>query len=468
MSLLAFLGLRYPVKLLPLLLFESAWKLLWLTDGLLPADHAQTHVNNPSNQESIMTPVSAHHRATSARTTTLQSRRARPNQRPRIASRLAVAATVLVSLMVGVTSASAGAPQAAPSVDALSTELDAALNDVVAAGVPGINVRVQDPHRPARSSASGVGDLAKGAALRQAAQFRIGSITKTFVATIVLQLVSEGRLRLDEPVARRLPGLLANGGQITVRQLLNHTSGLPDYTADPELFAGIVQNRVWEPRELVALAVRHPQLFPPGRAWRYSNTNYIVAGLLVEAVAGRPLARELDRRIFSPLHLDHTSFPAASADLPKYHAHGYISTETAPTADGQPLDVTGYNPSHAWAAGAIVSTAADLSNFYTALMSGRLLSQPMLWEMKKTVAEDPTDPNTTFRYGLGLQRVNDTCGANWGHTGTIFGYQSLAYWNERTRRTVVIASTMYPAPAAAESPVATATGIALCAKAKAP
>lgn len=218
-----------------------------------------------------MTPVSAHHRATSARTTTLQSRRAGPNQRPRIASRLAVTATVLASLMLGVSSASAETPQATPSVDSVSTELDAALNDVVATGVPGIIVRVQDADRAARNFAAGVGDLPTGAALRPAAQFRIGSITKTFVASIVLQLVGEGRLGLDEPVARRLPGLLANGGQITVRQLLNHTSGLPDYTADPELFAGIVENRVWEPRELVALAARHPQLFPPGSAWRYSK-----------------------------------------------------------------------------------------------------------------------------------------------------------------------------------------------------
>jgi D-alanyl-D-alanine carboxypeptidase len=409
-----------------------------------------------------MNPVSARHRAHSARTPTLQSRRAGPYQRPRMASRLAVAAAVLASLMFGVTSASAGAPRATPSVDVLRTELDAALNDVVATGVPGIIVRVQDADRSARSFAAGVGDLATGAALRPAAQFRIGSITKTFVATVVLQLVGEGRLTLDEPVARRLPGVLANGHDITVRQLLNHTSGLPNYSDDPDLFAGIVQNRIWDPQELVALAERHPQLFPPGSAYEYSNTNYIVAGLLIEAVTRHPLARELERRIFSPLHLDHTSFPGASARLTGYYAHGYLSPEAIPTADGPRLDVTGYNASHAWAAGAIVSNAADLSKFYRALLSGKLLGLPLLREMKKTVPEDPTDPDTTFRYGLGLQRVNDACGANWGHSGTIFGYQSLAYWNERTGRTVVIASTMHPAPAAAESPLATATDLALC------
>jgi len=304
--------------------------------------------------------------------------------------------------------------------------------------------------------------LATGAALRPAARFRIGSITKTFVATAVLQLVGEGRLELDEPVARRLPGFLAAGEQITLRHLLNHTSGLPEYAADPALFAGIAENRVWDPRELVTMAEMQPPLFEPGSAWAYSNTNYIVAGLLVEAVSGRPLARELDRRIFSPLRLRQTSFPAATALLGGYHARGYVTTEVFPTADGQPLDVTGYNPSHAWAAGAIVSNAADLATFLKALLSGQLLPPALLQEMKQTVAEDPSDPGKTFSYGLGLRRVTDACGANWGHGGTIFGYQSMAFWNERTERSVVLASTMFFAPAAVEAPLATATDLALC------
>ncbi|MEO7060211.1 MAG: serine hydrolase [Lapillicoccus sp.] len=375
---------------------------------------------------------------------------------------LALTATILASLMLGPNPATAANPAPTPTMGAASTELEAALNDVVAAGVPGIVARVQEGHRAARDYAAGVGDLATGAALRPTATYRVGSITKTFVATIVLQLVGEGRIGLDEPIARRLPRLLANGNQITVRQLLNHTSGLPDYNQDPELFAGIVKNRVWRPRELVALAERHPQLFAPGSAWGYSNTNYIVAGLLIEAVAGHPLARELDRRIFFPLRLDHTSFPVGNAPLTGYHAHGYISTEAIPTPDGQPLDVTGYNPSYAWAAGAIVSNAADLSHFYQALMGGKLLGAALLREMRKTVAEDPTDPHTTFRYGLGLERVNDACGVNWGLGGAIFGYEGLAYWNARTGRTVVIASTMNPAPAAANTPLATLTGLALC------
>ena len=385
-----------------------------------------------------------------------------PSRRPRARAALALAAAVTASLILTPSAASASTGRPAPAAGGAVTDLQAAMDDVVAAGVPGIIVRVQDPHRAARRLTAGVSDLTTGAALHPAAKFRIGSVTKTFVATAVLQLAGEGRLSLDEPVARRLPGLLARGEQVTVRQLLNHTSGVPDYTADPELFAGVVANRIWEPRELVALAEKQPQLFESGTAWTYSNTNYIVAGLLVEAVTGRPLARELDLRFFAPLGLRHTSFPTTTARLGGYHARGYITTEVFPTADGQPLDVTGYNSSHAWAAGAIVSNAADLSTFFRALLSGQLLPPILLQEMKQTVAEDPSDPDKTFSYGLGLRRVTDACGANWGHDGTIFGYQSMAFWNERTHRSVVIASTMFFAPAAAEPPLAKATDLALC------
>ena len=410
-----------------------------------------------------MNPVFPFRSAISPPLPRLPTRRGGPNQRSRNLAMPALAMAVLASLTLSAAPANAATHVPTSTVGAARTELDAALTDVVAAGVPGIIVRVQDPHHAARHYTAGVQDLATGTALRPTARFRVGSITKTFVATIVLQLVGEGRLRLDEPVAHRLPRLLTNGARITVRQLLNHTSGLPDYANDPELLAGIVQNRVWRPRELIAIAAKHPQLFPPGSAWSYSNTNYIVAGLLIEAVTGHPLARELDRRIFSPLHLNHTSFPVGNAPLTGYFAHGYLTTEVNPTADGQPLDVTGYNPSHAWAAGAIVSTATDLSAFYRALMHARLIGPALLAQMKKTVAEDPTDPGSTFRYGLGLERVKDTCGVNWGHGGAIFGYQDLAYWNATTGRTVVIASTMNPAPSAAESPLAAATGLALCA-----
>jgi D-alanyl-D-alanine carboxypeptidase len=310
-------------------------------------------------------------------------------------------------------------------------------------------------------AAAGVADTTTAAKLRPDARFRAGSLTKTFVATVVLQLVQAKRLALDEPVGRRLPGLLADGDRITVRQLLNHTSGLFDYTDDPSVPAGEARNQVFTPRELVAIAESHPASFPPGTGWQYSNTNYIVAGLLVEAVTHHPLARELRARIIRPLGLRATSFPVGTGRISGYHAHGYISTDLVPTPDGTPYDVTGFNPSAAWAAGALVSNAADLSRFYRALMHGALLSPHMLKEMKTTVAEDPADPNGT-RYGLGIERVQDPCGADWGHGGEILGYQVMAYWNERTGRTAVLASTMFPAPAALAAPLERAAAYVLC------
>jgi D-alanyl-D-alanine carboxypeptidase len=399
--------------------------------------------------------------STSPRPTTRPSPRVRLSRRPRIAA-IVLTATVPMSLMFSAVPAQALPPGSVPTPSVAVAGIEGALDDVVEAGVPGILLRVKDPRAGARRYAAGVNDLATNTALMPSARFRVGSITKTFIATIVLQLAGEGRLTLDEPVARRLPGLITNGDRVTVRQLLNHTSGLPDYTGDPELWAGIKKNRVWAPKELVVLAeMRRPQ-FTPGTAFGYSNTNYIVAGLLIEAVTGHPLARALHRRIFSPLELHHTSFPAQKSSLSGDHAHGYISTETNPTPDGELLDVTAYNPSHAWAAGAIVSNSADLSHFYRALMTGKLLDRPQLRQMKTTVPMDPNDPNSTFRYGLGLQRVKDDCGANWGHDGTIFGYQSNAYWNARTHRTVVISSTMFPGPAAAEALRAEAFVLSLC------
>ncbi|WP_250291750.1 serine hydrolase domain-containing protein [Frankia sp. CiP1_Cm_nod1] len=374
-----------------------------------------------------------------------------------------LATVVLLSpLLAGAAPALAGTaahPAPEPDTSRIDPELRTLLSDGIAAGVPGAVVRVQD-HRGIRQAAAGVADLATGAPLRPQARVRVGSITKTFVATVVLQLVGEGRLTLDRPVERWLPGLLRNGNKITVRQLLNHTSGLFDYTADPSLVAGIVRNRVFAPTELVAIAETHPGAFASGTAWEYSNTNYIVAGLLVESITHHPLGEELQRRIFKPLGLADTSFPATTGELPGYYAHGYVPADLVPTADGRPFDVTGLNPSHAWAAGAIVSSAKDVSHFYRSLMGGELLRARMLQEMKTTTVENPADPD--FRYGLGIERVQDRCGANWGHSGAIFGYQTMAFWNEDTTRTVVLASTIHPAPAAAEAALATAADHALC------
>jgi D-alanyl-D-alanine carboxypeptidase len=181
----------------------------------------------------------------------------------------------------------------------------------------------------------------------------------------------------------------------------------------------------------------------------------------VEAVTETRLGRVLQRRLFEPLNLRQTSFPDTRSAIHGDLAQGYVPVVLVPTPDGEPLDVTSLNTSAASAAGAIVSNAQDLSRFYRALMGGRLLTADLLREMTTTVPQDPSDPEQ-FRYGLGIERVADPCGANWGHGGTIFGYQSMAYWNEQTGRTVVLASTMFPSPVAAEEPLANLTDVALC------
>ena len=337
------------------------------------------------------------------------------------------------------------------------TELRGVLDQVVAGGVPGVIARIQQG-REVHALAAGVDDLTTGARLRPAAKLRVGSITKTFVATVVLQLVGEGRLGLDEPVETWLPGLLPDGDAITVRHLLQHSSGLADYVETPGFIEGLLENPVYEPEELVALATDRPLEFRPGTDFAYSSTGYVVAGLLVEAVTGNSLGRELRHRIFKPLDLASTSFPASERTLGGRHARGYVPGEQAPTPQAEPLDVTEINPSWAWAAGALVSSAADVSRFYQSLLSGRLLKPRLLKEMKSTV----DDPEGGGEYGLGIARIQTPCGVFWGHEGALPGYVTWALTTDDARRSVVLAVTMNPVPQPARAPYLEAQRLVVC------
>jgi D-alanyl-D-alanine carboxypeptidase len=260
-------------------------------------------------------------------------------------------------------------------------------------------------------------------------RFRVGSITKTFVATVTLQLVAERKLALDDSVDRWLPGLVPNGAHITVRQLLNHTSGLFDFGGDQDFVRQAVRNplRAWTPHEIIGIATAHPLNFEPGAGWSYSDTNYFVLGLIVEAATGRPLARELRLRILAPLHLRATSLPTAPR-IAGRHAHGYFL---------RPLeDVTIGSPSVQWAAGALVSNADDLARFYRALLGGRLLRADLLRLMRTTVAAPLLGPG--HAYGLGLQRLPSPCGTLWGHTGASPGYAADALNSKNGQRQVVV------------------------------
>jgi D-alanyl-D-alanine carboxypeptidase len=268
-------------------------------------------------------------------------------------------------------------------------------------------------------------------------QVRVGSITKTVIATITLQLVGEGRLRLDDTVERWLPGMVPNGSAITIRMLLNHTSGIFDYLNDPDWLAAVLADpyRYWSPQELVAVGTAHPPLFPPGQGLAYSNTGYILIGLVLEKVTGQAVQDLVTQRVVRPLHLYDTFF-ATSARFRGAYAHGYFPPSL--TGDGY-LDVTSWSPSLQWTAGALVSTAPDLARFYQALLSGRLLGPALLNEMTTTVS-GPDYPGIGL--GLGIWSVETPCGTVWGHEGGAPGYKSFAL-NDRagTRSAVVIAPT---------------------------
>lgn len=245
--------------------------------------------------------------------------------------------------------------------------------------------------------------------------FRIGSVTKPFVSTVVLQLVGEGRAGLDEPVSRHLPGLVDD--RITVRQLLQHTSGLYDHTEalplDPAGFPS-VRFRTWSPRELVAISTARPLGFEPGSSWSYSNTGYVVLGLLIEKITGEPYQQAVEQRILKPLRLKDTVLPRNSVEVPGPHAHGYY-----PDVNGKPVDVTRLNPSWGGAAGEMISTTRDLDMFLRALLAGKLLEPALQQELTRTTAVSPD-------YGLGISVTRLPCGTTvHGHDGSIHGYAAL-------------------------------------------
>ncbi|WP_330260976.1 serine hydrolase domain-containing protein [Streptomyces sp. NBC_00539] len=287
-------------------------------------------------------------------------------------------------------------------------------------GVPGALASVSDGEGRTRTYTAGVGDLASGAAVPRDGQVRIGSNTKVFTAVVVLQLVGEGRLGLDDTVEEYLPGVVRGDGfdgrTVTVRQLLQHTSGIPDYEAEVE--EAITQGRYMEPRELLEIAFKHGATSRDGKTFHYSNTNYVLAGLIVEKVARRPLAEEIGRRVVQRLGLRHTYFPAPrdrtirEAHPRAYHQEG---------AGGRLRDVTEIDPSAAWAAGQMVSTNSDMNRFFTALLEGWLLRAAQQEAMLTTVPIGDSGAG----YGLGLMRRPLSCGGvYWGHGGDITGFET--------------------------------------------
>ncbi|MDI5978626.1 serine hydrolase domain-containing protein [Amycolatopsis magusensis] len=307
-------------------------------------------------------------------------------------------------------------------------ELQGAAQGFVDVGFAGMQLRVHD-QRGEWVGSAGVRKLGETAKPPTNGLFRIGSNTKTFVATVVLQLVAENKIGLDASVSEYLPQF-GMDPRITVRMLLQHTSGVFNHTGDyyngtampglPSTGQEWVDNRfrTYQPDELVRFALAKPALFAPGTDWNYSNTNYTIAGLLIEKVTGRSYAEELRRRILWPLGLSGTVVPGARPEIPGPHAHGYYHYQDA----GRPktVDVTRQNPSLLFAAGDLISTTQDLHKFFSALVGGELLPDSLLAEMRT--------PHPKANYGLGLFVEDAGCGVKvLRHNGSTIGYGALMY-----------------------------------------
>ncbi|MFD7501461.1 serine hydrolase domain-containing protein [Streptomyces sp. NPDC059850] len=367
-----------------------------------------------------------------------------------------VAATTLVTALAcvgltlpaaGATGPSDGSARSATHSTSHSRALQSHVDTIMKTGTVAVVARSTGPEG-SRYATGGVADQATGDAARPGDRFRIASASKTFVATVVLQLVGEGRLSLDDTVEHWLPGVVSGNGNdgstITVRQLLQHTSGLFDYAADfPEFtsMAGYQADRytTWSPRQLVAIAMRHAPGFEPGAGWSYSNTNYILAGMIIAKVTGHTWAQEVTARIIRPLGLRDTLAPTTYPRIPGRHLHGYSNFEEA----APPIDVTGFNPSAGGAAGAVISTTGDLTRFYQALLGGRLLRPAQLVAMKTTVRAPELDPGWPgIRYGLGLMQIPLSCGGSYyGHGGDQPGYTTRDGVSGDGRRVVVLNAT---------------------------
>ncbi|MGW2026133.1 serine hydrolase domain-containing protein [Streptomyces decoyicus] len=300
-----------------------------------------------------------------------------------------------------------------------------ALHRLVEDGAPGAaSLITRAGFAAARYSTAGVADLRSGRRMAPQDHFRAGSLTKTLVATVVLQLVAEGRLALNDDVTAHLPpGVPATGDgdrselrRVTIRQLLDHTSGLFNYTQDPRLSKqlygkgfGAHRYDSHTPAELLRIALSHPPVAPPGTRYAYSNTNYLVLGLVIAAVTGNPYATEIRRRILVPARLGHTSFPGTDPVLPEPHGRAYSR------AGARRVDATSLDPSRAGAAGEMVTTLGDLNRFFAALLGGRFLAP-------RQMAQIRNEKGTDGAYGLGLYATRLPCGVTvWGHNGDING-----------------------------------------------
>ncbi|MDQ0989017.1 serine hydrolase [Streptomyces sp. V3I7] len=348
--------------------------------------------------------------------------------------RSAVLGAVVLSLLAVPAQAAPGTAhtRAAAALPAPDTAgLRSVLRSAVAQGAPGAMARVDD-HGTVYKEVRGLADRGTRRGIGTGDRFRVGSVTKSFSAVVLLQLADAHKLSLDAPVNRYLPGLLPDD-RITVRHVLSHRSGLYDYTND--MFAKsvsgfeAVRDKVFTYRQLVNLSLKKKRTNAPGAAYAYSNTNFVVAGMLIEKLTGHSVRTEYQNRIFKPLKLNDTFYVHPDTKLPGTYTRGYLTPDTKGAAL---VDSTRQTVSWAQSAGAIISSAHDLNTFYSALLGGRLMSSARLAEMERW-----TKVNSTTAYGLGLRRRTLSCGTSvYGHTGTVQGYYTYAFTSKDGKRSL--------------------------------
>ncbi|MEU6097628.1 serine hydrolase domain-containing protein [Streptomyces sp. NPDC047079] len=329
------------------------------------------------------------------------------------------------------------APPSADEAPGLGPEvkrrLDAAVRGIMKeARVPGVTVGLWMPGKGTYVRAFGIADQHNGLPMAPDLYMRIGSETKTFTVTALLQLADRGRVALDDPIGKYVDGV-PGGSRITLRQLAGMRSGLFNYSEDEAFFRALTSDprRSFTPRQLLGYSFKHPALFPPGQKVDYSNTNLLLLGLVVEKAGGRPLGDYIRDNILRPAGLGHTLFPSDAA-FPGPHAQGY----TNQTASGEIENATDWNPSWAWAAGAMISDLRDLRVWARTVATGTLpdgtpLISRALQRQRLTVR--PTAiPGAG--YGLGVFDVN-----GWiGHNGSLPGYESLTVHLPSARATLVV------------------------------
>ncbi|MBN6034389.1 serine hydrolase [Amycolatopsis sp. 195334CR] len=348
----------------------------------------------------------------------------------------ATTATVIAALT---TATVAPALAVTPGYDGAALQRD--LDAIRAAGIVGVQAHADTGARRL-TARSGTAEAGTSIPVPRGGSFRMGSSTKTFVAVVVLQLVGEGKLALEDKVAGLLPGVVTSpaGDQITVRHLLQQTSGLHDFVADlPARDQAAFLERRFDhvpAAQFVADAMSKPPEFAPGTGWAYSNTNYLLAGMLVERLTGNSWADEVRSRILDPLELNDTYAPGEATGLAAPHAKGYTRWPGTP----EPVETTELSPTWGDASGGLVSTTADMTRFWQALLGGELLAPAEFAEMRKTVPATGWQKNNPgSAYGLGIASLPLSCGeVAWSHNGDVMGFQTRNGFSDDGSRGVVV------------------------------